>query len=354
MVTNRSRFIAPLTSLRFFAAMGVVLSHSGAYRLQASGQFRPLANLLANGWIGVTFFFVLSGFILQKVYGGRLEDAPAKRRYAWARAARIYPVYLLALLATALFVADASWRSLPQFLMLQHWIPSRGLPLDNWNFPAWTLSVELLFYLVFPWFSRMATRFGVAALVGTGVVLASIMLILQTPAASIGPTVPMRWMFWTPLPVLRLPEFVFGIALGELSNRRTTGVSGLLVGTTAVVIPVILCLSTSPFVAPIVAILAGVLIFQTAHARRSAFTRALAWPPLVLLGGASYSIYLLATPVRMTFGWLRLTSFVALLAFPLVLVGVGILVFRLVEEPCRERLRSWGRQGPLAPQTSIG
>lgn len=330
--------------------MAVVFHHSGASRLRDSSPYlRPIANLLTNGQIGVSFFFVLSGFILQHVYRGKLDEPFAMRRYGWARVARVYPVYLLALSLTALFVADASWRALPQLVLLQCWAPSQVLAVDNWNFPAWTLSAEFFFYLLFPFVSMAVGRWGAPTMSVSIAALALFMLTLQTPAASIGTFMPMSWMFWVPLPLLRLPEFLFGVLLGELSGRGLGKGWRVPPGLLAAIMVTVLCASTLPVVAPIVTILAGALVFRVAQDDGGLLTRALTCRLPVLLGGASYSIYLLATPVRLAFRELGVASLASMLCFPVVLIGAGVFVFHVVEEPCRSWLGSRGTRRFVGP-----
>jgi len=137
--------IKPLTSLRFFFALAVFLHH---YIVGDSAIF-------ANGFIGVSFFFILSGFILSYSYKDRLFSGKTS---IWdfyvARFARIYPLHLLTFLAfIPLLVYTNSvpnWKVLFSNLFLfQSWSPYR-----NWyfsvNFPSWSISDEAFFYAVFP------------------------------------------------------------------------------------------------------------------------------------------------------------------------------------------------------------
>jgi len=84
--------IHPLTGLRFVAAMMVLVSH-----YPVPGTPGPLLRLMQSGYAGVTFFFVLSGFILTYNYADRFcSDARDNLvPYFVSRFARIYPVYLL-------------------------------------------------------------------------------------------------------------------------------------------------------------------------------------------------------------------------------------------------------------------
>src|SRR5216684_4890803 len=87
-----------LTSLRFFAAFHVVIFHFQAMQIFIGPVwFQKLSSI---GYVGVSFFFVLSGFILVYTYAGR----PMILKNFWrARFARIYPAYAFSLLVTALF-----------------------------------------------------------------------------------------------------------------------------------------------------------------------------------------------------------------------------------------------------------
>jgi peptidoglycan/LPS O-acetylase OafA/YrhL len=175
--------IEPLTSLRAFAAIYVLVFHSGTqYLVKGKLVSGPLATFLLNGYIGVNFFFVLSGFILQYIYGRRLQTRNDVAEYGIARFARVYPVYLLALILTCLFVFDATLSAVPQFLLLQSWSsPAIGQP-DNWNTPGWTLSVELLFYILFPVITLKVRELGATTLVISAIFICFFMMVMRSPA----------------------------------------------------------------------------------------------------------------------------------------------------------------------------
>lgn len=121
----------------------------------------------SHGFVAVTFFFQLSGFvntIVNERRGAEYDDARWQRRFWHRRLARLGPVYTLMLLCSLppLIVA---WRSIniPPFetrlvrcvaciataLGIQTW--DFSLPLWRlWNYPAWAVSCELAFYLAFP------------------------------------------------------------------------------------------------------------------------------------------------------------------------------------------------------------
>ncbi len=104
------------------------------------------------GFMGVSFFFVLSGFVLVYTYAGRPLNLP---KFLRARFARIYPAYAFSLIVTAPFFFEAvkikaaslALVSTLVVTLLQAWFPQAALA---WNKVAWSLSTEAFFYLVFP------------------------------------------------------------------------------------------------------------------------------------------------------------------------------------------------------------
>src|SRR5579862_2344360 len=86
--------IESLTGLRWFAALAVYFDH---FRLLGVPGW--MTTMFENGYMGVTVFFVLSGFILTVNYRSTLSSPSlsAIRDFAVARVARVYPTYLLAL-----------------------------------------------------------------------------------------------------------------------------------------------------------------------------------------------------------------------------------------------------------------
>ncbi len=167
VVLSRTKKNYPLTSVRFFAALFVVLHHSAPAFLN---YFRGMSmyvipkdfagRILFSFTFSISFFYLLSGYVLGMVYlrEGKTVDA---RRFFAARFARIYPLYLVMLvldlpeivvpeiqrfgLATGLFKVMKIFAG--NALLLQAWVPERLLRMNS---PSWSLCGEAFFYLCFP------------------------------------------------------------------------------------------------------------------------------------------------------------------------------------------------------------
>lgn len=158
--------LLPLASLRFFAVAYVVLFH---WMLMVPIRPRSgfLFRLLPLGSISISFFYLFSGYILAWVYLRRHEKID-KRRFYVARFARVYPVFLVTLLAdvpwyylshnSQLGLHEGLIKTAAKFIgclfMLQAWAP-RFWGMD---FPNWSLSVETLCYLLFPFVGVLLWR----------------------------------------------------------------------------------------------------------------------------------------------------------------------------------------------------
>ncbi len=138
--------IQQLTFTRFIAAIAIVIFHFGKeIDFFSKGN---LSFVFTQANVGVSYFFVLSGFVMIIAYNDKLHIDFFD--FIKNRIARIYPVYFLAIFLTIgmkLF-AKINWIDLSlNVLMIQAWIPNKALTI---NFPGWSLSVEMFFYILFP------------------------------------------------------------------------------------------------------------------------------------------------------------------------------------------------------------
>lgn len=138
------RKINSLTSLRFIAAAMIVVLHS----YQFLGRVGILLNTFALVQ-GVSFFFVLSGFILTYVYPA-LNNRDDIGRYFIARFARIWPAHFFSLIIVfILFPVNGPLTLLTNLLMVHSWVPLKDYYF-SFNSVSWSISTEFFFYLSFP------------------------------------------------------------------------------------------------------------------------------------------------------------------------------------------------------------
>ncbi|WP_341716038.1 acyltransferase [Micromonospora sp. FIMYZ51] len=200
-----------LTGLRAIAAVAVFGFHALAVGLVDT----PVTQwLFRQGAAGVSFFFLLSGFVL--AWSTRPGDPVRRfwrRRLAkvWPNHAAAWAVALAALVVTGTTVGLGT--ALVTLLLLQAWVPNEGVYFGV-NPVAWSLSCEVFFYALFPALWALARRLPERALWPT---LAGVLaLVWVVPVAALAVPDDLRyWAIWV-LPVARLPEFVAGILLARL------------------------------------------------------------------------------------------------------------------------------------------
>ena len=184
--------INPLTSLRFFAAMWVVLYHY--WPISPAGALH--AGLVAKGYLGVELLHSCSRRLHPLP---RLSRQPRRRAdelayggFLWARLARIYPLHLVTLIGVGVMALAAgaaghvfdsnvlSWPSLPaNLLLVQAW----GLaPQAAWNHPSWSISAEWFAYLIFPLFAWAALKSAPGGLAVAALKSFAALVVDSTPA----------------------------------------------------------------------------------------------------------------------------------------------------------------------------
>lgn len=206
-----------LTGLRFAAALAVFGLHAYAFLPLVDPAARWTAKLLFDaGDLGVSFFFVLSGFVL--TWSSRQRGV---LRFWQGRVARVYPAYLVALgLAVAsLVVTDrippVFWEPLFAGATLVNAWYTKDFYYLGVNPVAWSLSCEAFFYLCFPLLHAGLRRLRPAALYAVGAtVMAATWLMPLLATVAVSPDRE-RWFVYV-FPVTRMTEFVLGIVLARL------------------------------------------------------------------------------------------------------------------------------------------
>ncbi|MGW2836206.1 acyltransferase family protein [Streptomyces sp. NPDC001493] len=364
---SRRSKLPSLTGLRFVAAALVFFFHAtfsdppqNPFADQGWEEgFRWLFS--KAGWMGVSFFFVLSGFVLTwAVRPGDTVTGFWRRRLL-----KIFPNHVVMwVLAMVLFAGAttpvSAW--LPNLLLIHSWFPQHETFISV-NPPSWSLCSELLFYVLFPLLLRPIMRIKERALllwaggmvVGMlAVQLVTDFLVPENPPTPEGFGISL-WQFWFGynFPPVRMFEFVLGMILARLVMSGTAPRIGIipssllcLVGyAAAMVVPFLYGLNLMTVV-PI-----SLLICAVARADVEGTRTVLRGPVMQWLGEVSFGFYL-AQYVVMYYGRTELmharlfspaVGVLVLVGFFIVtlLVGWALLVF--VERPV---MRRWGRPAP--------
>lgn len=353
-----ARMLSSLTGLRFWAALAVGVFHVAEFTdvetVQGTGLFR-------FGYVGVTFFYLLSGFVLAWTW----KPHERIRSFLLRRFARVYPLHLVTALIAGLLTAlgIGAFPELPppsaiglNLTLLQAWSPE-PLVAFSLNGVSWSLSDEAFFYVAFPLLVALAGRHrgaGAWYLVGAIVWLAG-------GAAIVTVWFPERldWLYW--LPAYRVGEFAAGIGLALLLQRldalRTPPVwvaIGLTVATYLALWPIDDL--TGGFVADhswlvqLVVLPAFCLLILAAAVRDASGRRGLlqAWP-LVKLGQWSFALYLVhEIMLRVTRSLLDPLEPTAQWAGGLLVLGLSVPLaaglYQWLERPVERRIRAWSKQ----------
>jgi len=348
-VATRAPTLPALTGVRFFAAMAVLLFHYGAGFAVRSHAPSPVTHLLHNGFLGVSLFFVLSGFIITYSHFAQAMPAPAIRRFYWARIARIYPVYLLALLLALPVLTKPLplLNALAVLTMTQAWTTPASHLGVSWVMQAWTLSIEAAFYILFPFYWPVVRRLGRAGTIGLAIACAAFIVAFGVPTVRPeGVTVPLLGQqAWTLIPLFRMAEFTYGMAICQIfmrwplfSRQRPINArlaSALEIGLALGLIAVLVT-ADSPQAKGVFTVLTGLFILVTAH-DAGVVSRLMATPVLLLLGGASYGIYILQQPVHSLCTALLRAPYDQVIS-PIVTIAGAIAVYLFVEQPARRLL----------------
>ncbi|CAI8724229.1 acyltransferase family protein [Pseudomonas sp. IT-P4] len=370
--------IPALTSLRFFAAAMIVIQHSASYFHIWEG-FTQTFTLIQ----GVTFFFVLSGFILTYAHSN-LTGAANSARFMWARIARVWPAHIFTMgllyvlwvypFATGLVVTAE--QTILSATLTQAWSP---WPSDFFAFNgvAWTLSVEMFFYAMFPllilnfsktWHIKLALSFALA--------MAAVFIAVTTNAPAYAPGDVVTTASWVYIwPPARLFEFVLGMVAGKAflvygQRVRDSGVQSyglaalLLILAGSYFMPALgWALSGHDLIGPALkgwitvsssSIFYALGLFLLASST-GMVTSILSWRPLVLLGEISFSIYLIHQLIIRSLminpTWTAgIDPVVAMIGYWTVTIAASYLLWMLVEKPCqRLMLRLIKRRPAIIP-----
>jgi len=357
---SRSPRLDGLTGLRWWAAFLVFL-----YHVQVVAPIPgPLSAVLRQGYLGVTFFFVLSGFVLTWSF------APVLRRSTFylRRFARIFPSHAVAwMLAVPVFyavlpIAAPIWVRpvdgpvlLLSFVLLQGWFTVPAI-LFAGNPAAWTLTCEFFFYAIHPFAQRILRIMTVRATLLTALGVVAVAWAYRASAWAFDGS----WWANLPLPIQRAPEFILGMCIAWAIRqgwRPRVPVAVGIVALAAVVLVIAVVPAWMPDQLP------GIIVGRFGN---EAFTVACALAIVavavsgldghrsvfgdrvqVRLGEWSFAFYLVHATVIYFVLWfiepLAPSWWNVLPSAGLFLVGllIAALLFHGVERPVERRIRRW-------------
>lgn len=217
--------INALTSLRLIFAMMVFGAHCYVIDDFFSTHF------FKEGFVGVSFFFVLSGFIIAYNYQHKQEENKTDRKTFWvARFARVYPLHWLTLFVAAVLgnyvVASGGMDWLAHFFasltLTNAYIPKADY-FFSFNSPSWSLCCEQLFYFCFPFLIPLAKSYRRLLYMFLAMAAAVVVGMYLTPPEEIKG-------YWYVNPITRFPDFILGMLLfrlyEHLKNRNITAWQG--------------------------------------------------------------------------------------------------------------------------------
>ncbi len=335
---SRPTALPRLTSLRVFAALVVVAFHLSVW------EVLHLPGLAAVGYVGVGFFFILSGLVLA---WGTSPGLPA-RTFLRRRFARVWPSHavMFAVIAVVPVVAVArGWaEAVPNILLVQAWWPDSDTAF-GFNGVSWSLACEAFFYLTFPFvvvrIGRLGQRWQWS--------LAGLLLLGGALLGLVAPLIAYH------NPVARYGEFLLGVVAGLALRggwrpRVPVGIAGLGLLAAAALSSVL------PFPLPNAVMAGPFLLVLLCAVERD--TRPLGgWlrtPGMIFAGEASFALYLVHETV--------ILNLPPLLGLPVwaevaaVVVGCAVAAVALhlvVERPANRLLRGGGNSVALAEPDAI-
>jgi peptidoglycan/LPS O-acetylase OafA/YrhL len=347
-----------------FAVILLVLFYHGTAGFYVSFVDNPaILALLRSAPTGVSYLYVLSGFVMSLVYF-RPNEKFDLGGYWRARFIRIYPLYIIAFLLICYYYLEGVFDIKPQKILanvfvLQAWIPAYS---QSFNYASWSLTVEFFFYTIFPFFVLWACRRSTRSLVWLAVVFWVISQAVYY----------VLWMLYFPeyrgfivySPIFHLNSFIMGVVggiwylrEGRQQEGKPVMVLSVLAGSVFfavayTIISTVYDRSLPHNLQPMGGLLAPflVLIIVSLAMDKSRLSHFLNHSWLVTLGEISYAVYILHVPIA----WLyeralehsslaNPRSIFEITFLPLI-ISIGLIAHFYIDSPLRKWLRNTLRQ----------
>jgi peptidoglycan/LPS O-acetylase OafA/YrhL len=366
---NERSYFPQLTGLRAVAAL-LVFVHHFAFAEEKVGAF--LFRFQSELYIGVTIFFVLSGFLITLRY---YEQKISLKQYTINRIARIYPMYFLITLVTFIYYyynpyekfASEALGKFPLFSFLMNITFLRGF-FDHLNFTGvaqgWTLTVEECFYFLAPViFILLRKRMRLVFILAICYAIGTILVLIPKGANNLGFFNSFQFMFLITF-FGRSFDFLVGAQLALWFRKRnvvgTNKTYFTISGSLLVLLSVFLLmlpgidnakypygLYTTPGLFINNWLLPGAIavFFWGLITEKTWVSKILSTKLFELLGRSSYTFYLVHMGVLSLFVVAIVKKWVFHLPAMLIL---SLLLYWLVEEPMNKWVRSFGKKKPKA------
>jgi peptidoglycan/LPS O-acetylase OafA/YrhL len=371
---ERKPAMPAITGLRTLLALTIILFHFTpgglTWTRHPSITLYPLINI---GFVFVSFFFLISGFILAYNYADRPQPMNAVDFWV-ARFSRLYPVYVLTMLISIpMLMGEWAIRSRTDFwmgaiatpLLVQGFFPHLA---TFWMTVTWTLSCEVMLYIAFPWLLKLPWPRSTGKLLALGLFFWVVGLIPHSVYVLSDPDhfghlanryddgLWVNTLKYTPLPYVC--TFLAGLTLGHLQARiQLTARGRVMIGTIgflgvwfaayhlAETLPYIMVHGglLTPLFAMIILGLSGPSVLASLFS----------WEPLVAVGASTYALYLLHFNVYLLLHedhvWerLHLTQFDPWISYVFVIL-LAVAVRKWVEHPAQVAIGRWWKQRQAA------
>jgi peptidoglycan/LPS O-acetylase OafA/YrhL len=366
--TSGAAWLPEIDGLRFVAILPVVLQHllERYYRYTMADKPAalfddPYAFFISRGTVGVFLFFAISGFVLALPFAKSvLNDRPAVplKQYYLRRLTRIEPPYLIWMTVFALVLLIKGTYLLPE--LFQHWLATvtytHNLIFHDYtriNPVAWSLEVEIQFYLIAPFLAMAYFRIGNKWYRRLGLMALMVVAItLQTYGD--GP-IP----FWLKASILgQIQHFFIGFLIADLylTDWKDGTARHWIWDILAVTAFVVMCYTWSSEYLKNLLFAVALFTLFAAGFKGVAFRSLLQNTWIAVTGGMCYTIYLIHLP--MLEGFMHISNKIAighgfwlnfgvqlLICLPVVW-SVSALFFILLEKPFMQKkfpMPDWGR-----------
>ncbi|MBL8078886.1 MAG: acyltransferase family protein [Anaerolineales bacterium] len=346
-----------LTFTRFWALLLVLIYHgAGGIYLGYINKF-PLSPILGSAPTGVSYLYVLSGFVMALVYyrpGEKFELV----KYWMARVVRIYPLYIISFILVCYYYLEALPHIKPQKILanifvLQAWFPQYS---QSFNYASWSMTVEFFFYAVFPFFVLWAYRQPVKRILWVSVIF---WIITQTVNFIL-------WIGYFPQkeltivynPIFHLSSFFLGVAGGawfiqEAQHQKIDQKVNfsILIFSLGLVAGYTILSSVFPQMPhnlqPMSGLLAPffVLFISTLALDTTRLSKILSHRWLVTLGETSFALYILHVPVIWLYeralesSGLSNPGYIKDVTYLPLMISVGLIANYYIDPPIRNWMK---------------